>query len=83
MTRLLFFGRIRDVAGAHELQVDLPRDAATVADLCSWLGSTNSALGEALTAPGSRYAVDMRFADIGTRIEGASEIAFMSPLSGG
>lgn len=74
---------MRDAAGAGELLIDFPREAETIADLCAWIELKNGMPGGTLTAPGTRYAINQRFADIHTPIAGASEIAFMSPLSGG
>ncbi len=83
MTRLLFFGRLRDAAGAGELEIALPRGVATVADICWWLASSDPQLGAVLNEPGIRFAVDQKFANAHAPVIGAREIAFMSPLSGG
>ncbi|MGD9965767.1 MAG: MoaD/ThiS family protein [Hyphomonadaceae bacterium] len=84
MTRLLFFGRLRDVAGASEQNIELPSDIATIADLRRWLGAENDVLGEALNARSVRVAVDRLIAsDDCVLVRGAAEVAFMPPLSGG
>ena len=79
--RVLFFGRLRDVAGAGELSLAAP--LSTLADLHAHLARDNAALGEALAGPGIRVAIDQAFvtgdADFGPN----AEIAFMPPLSGG
>jgi molybdopterin synthase sulfur carrier subunit len=84
MTRLLFFGRLRDIAGAAQLAETLPAEVATVADVRAWLARRDPILGEAIAAPGVRVAVNQALclsdADVA---RGADEIAFMSPLSGG
>lgn len=41
MTSLIFSGRLRDVAGFGELEIDLPLDIATVADLRALLRATD------------------------------------------
>lgn len=83
MTRLLFFGRLRDVAGQSERDLELPPHVATVADLRAWLAESDAALGEALAARGIHVVVDsvIRAGDVS--VLGAKEIAFMPPLSGG
>ena len=48
MARVLFFGRLRDVAGTHAIDVE----AETVSALRSALAQQNSALAEALEARG-------------------------------
>ncbi|MEZ5995608.1 MAG: molybdopterin converting factor subunit 1 [Hyphomonadaceae bacterium] len=83
MTQILFFGALRDAAGAPERAVNFPASISTVAELRAWLSSQDAALGEALSAPGIQTAVDQTLARDDTSISGASEIAFMSPMSGG
>lgn len=84
MTRLLFFGRLRDVAGFAERDLDLPSDIATVSDLRAFLSATDPDLGEAIAARGTRVAINQSFClDDLESVRGAREIAFMSPLSGG
>lgn len=84
MTRLLFFGRLRDVAGFAERDIDLPPEIATVSDLRAFLSAIDPELGEAMSARGARVAIDQNFClnDLES-VHGAGEIAFMSPLSGG
>lgn len=84
MTRLLFFGRIRDAAGVPELDCELPATVATIAQLREWLARRDPVLGDAVRAPGVRVAVNQTFClDDDQPTAGAREIAFMSPLSGG
>jgi molybdopterin converting factor small subunit len=81
MTRILFFGALRDAAGCAEMQCDAA--LADVAAVRAWLASRDPRLGDALHAPGIRVAVDQRFAGFDTPLRTPREIAFMSPLSGG
>jgi molybdopterin synthase sulfur carrier subunit len=84
MTRILFFGRLRDVAGCSQFACELPPDVVTVADLRTWLAQRDPLVGEAIHAPGVRVAVNQSFcADNSASARNATEIAFMSPLSGG
>lgn len=83
MTRILFFGRLRDAAGASEMACELPASLRTVADVRAWIGARDPELGAVLGAPGVRIAVDQVFAADDAPASGAAEIAFMSPLSGG
>jgi molybdopterin synthase sulfur carrier subunit len=84
MTKLLFFGRLRDVAGQAELLCELPGSVATISDVRAWLKQRDEALGEAVAAPDVRIAVNQAFClDDNEPVHGASEIAFMPPLSGG
>lgn len=83
MARVLFFGRLRDIAGTAELNVAMPPDVDSIAGVRALLSGRDAVLGAALSEPGVRVAVDRRFADDDTPVQGALELAFMSPLSGG
>ncbi len=84
MTRLLFLGRLRDVAGQGEIVVDLPVHVATVGELRSWLAANDAELGAALQAHGIHVVVDQVIRNgAAVSVRGAREIAFMPPLSGG
>lgn len=84
MTRLLFFGRLRDVAGQSAQELDLPAHVKTVADLRAWLATNDAALGAALSAGGIHVAIDRAMCSRDdASVRGAQEIAFMPPLSGG
>ena len=82
--RILFFGRLRYVAGQSERVVALPQDVSTVADLRSWLAHGDAALGAAISARGIHVVVDQVICNRDTQsVREASEIAFLPPLSGG
>jgi len=84
MTRLLFFGRLRDIAGYSERELDIPDHVATIADLRAFLSADDPELGDAIAAPGIRAAVNQSFCmGESASVRNAREIAFMSPLSGG
>lgn len=84
MTKLLFFGRMRDAAGCGEIDCDLPAGVESVADLRAWIATRDPALAAAIGARDIRVAADWRLC-IGetASIRDAAEIAFMPPLSGG
>lgn len=84
MTKLLFFGRTRDAAGCSEMSCDLPPDVGTVAELRCWLHRRDPELGSVLMARDIRVAADHTICvSEATSVRGASEIAFMPPMSGG
>lgn len=83
MTRILFFGRIRDVAGCGEITVDLPAGVRRLSAVRDWLADRDPALGEAVCGRGVRVAVNRVFVGGDAPIDRPEEIAFMSPLSGG
>lgn len=84
MTKLLFFGRLRDVAGCAAMVREIPGSVRTIADLRAWLRDDDPLLGAAVSGAEIRIAVDQAFATGEDQpVRGAGEIAFMPPLSGG
>ena len=83
MTKILFFGPIRDAAGCAEMEVELPAGVDTLARLRDWLGARDAHLGQAIRSHTIRVAVDQAFVAHDAALERPEEIAFMSPLSGG
>lgn len=81
MVRVLFFGRLRDLAGSAEIEI--AGDCRTLGELRTMLASDNPALGLALEHASTRVAVDHAFVERDAPIAEAREIAFMPPLSGG
>ncbi|HZC17697.1 MAG TPA: MoaD/ThiS family protein [Caulobacteraceae bacterium] len=81
MTRVLLFGRLRDVAGWRERVVE-PTPASLFA-LRSLLTAEDAALGEALAGAGVQAAVDKVLVRGDVALASDSEVAFLSPMSGG
>ena len=80
MARLLFLGRLEDVAGAPELACPLAEPTA-LADLLLMLPPV---LAEALAGPKVRIAVNGSVVDgAGLVVADADEVAFLPPVSGG
>jgi len=79
-TRVLFFGKLKEIAGAAEQSVEL-RSGATIADLFERFAHNTPAL-----APYRSSVVASRnqeFAPWSTVLEHGDEIAFLPPVSGG
>ncbi|MDG2521599.1 MoaD/ThiS family protein [Caulobacter segnis] len=81
MMRVLLFGRLADVAGWRERVLDVPPVALSA--LRAELAREDSALGEALAGPGVQAAVDQVLVRGEAILDGASEVAFLPPMSGG
>lgn len=79
--RVLFFGRLRDLAGTSAL--DVTEAFETLAQLCGRLAETHPELAPALEQRGLRVAIDKAIVVGDARIAGAKEVAFMPPMSGG
>jgi molybdopterin converting factor subunit 1 len=74
------FARVRAVAGAETVSVDVP-DSATVADLRTALALKFPEM-ESLT-PNLLVAVGNEYADDQTTLDASKEIACFPPVSGG
>ncbi|MEO9968808.1 MAG: MoaD/ThiS family protein [Hyphomonadaceae bacterium] len=82
MTTLIYLGRLADVAGTSEEQLDLPDTIKTTDDLRAWLNTRFSSPTPAFDQS-VRIALDSEIcvepASLGTAIE----IAFLPPVGGG
>lgn len=79
--KVLFFGRLRELAGDEERIFHPP--PARVELLIAALAMEAPALGEALAAKGVKIAADHVYVDGSASLDGVGELAFMPPLSGG
>ena len=79
MARVLLFGPLRDLAGWREREVD----AASIAELRSFLTAEDADLGAALIGKGVQVAVDQAVVRGEAILTARSEVAFLPPMSGG
>jgi molybdopterin synthase sulfur carrier subunit len=80
MARLLFLGRLEDLAGAADLVVPL----AAPTPLPEVVAGLNSALREALSGPRIRLARNGELVSAdGLIVAEGDELAFLPPVSGG
>lgn len=79
--RVKYFAALREAIGRAEEQVDLPREALTVAELRSHLEASGAgALGELRNL---RAAVNQAMAQPDTPVADGDEVAFFPPVTGG
>lgn len=83
MVRVLFFGRLADVAGGRQMEIDLSAKVSVVTDLIDFLQTQNPELGSALEAECINFIVNERIASKDTRVHHGDEVAFLPPVSGG
>ncbi|MEZ5893590.1 MAG: MoaD/ThiS family protein [Parvularculaceae bacterium] len=83
MARVLFFGRLGDIAGGRARDWKIESETATITDLVAALASHDAALGEALSAASVRCAVNEIVTGRDAPISDEDEIAFLPPVSGG
>jgi len=79
MARVLLFGRLADIAGWRDAQIE----ASSLHALRDTLTATDAALGEALAGPGVQAAIDKVIVRGDVALSAGSEVAFLPPMSGG
>lgn len=80
LVRALFFASYRDVAGADELEIELPR-GARVADLVGRLRAEGARWTAFPAAPA--VAVNLDYASLDATLKDGDEVAFIPPVAGG
>jgi molybdopterin converting factor small subunit len=78
--RVLLFARLKDLAGAGALEVELP-EGATLADV--WGAVQSMAAGLAAFRHPPLMVRDLEYAPPDTPLSGGEEVAFLPPVSGG
>jgi molybdopterin synthase sulfur carrier subunit len=84
MVTILYFAWVRDMIGVDAETRALPPGVATVAALIDWLAEQSAGHEAALADPAKiRVAIDQQFAQPGSSVLGAREIAIFPPVTGG
>ncbi len=83
MARILFFGKLGDLAGGRAREMALPADACNVAGLIAAIRESDVVLADALEEISVRAVVNEEMARADTAITDQDEIAFLPPVSGG
>ncbi|MCA1653734.1 MAG: MoaD/ThiS family protein [Sphingomicrobium sp.] len=81
--KLLYFGRLAEIAGTRGGEVALPAHVTTVAAARDWIGETQPELAEALGSERVRALADDEFVGNDRSLAGVAELAFLPPVSGG
>jgi molybdopterin synthase sulfur carrier subunit len=79
VAKVLLFGRLSDLAGWRERQVE----SAFLSALKARLADEDAGLGEALAGPGVQVALDQVIVRGDAPLSAATEVAFLPPMSGG
>ncbi len=82
MARLLFFGKLGDIAGGRMRDFALG-EASSLSQLKTAVAKADPELGEALVAPSVRCIVNELVVQGDAPISDDDEIAFIPPVSGG
>ncbi len=82
--RILYFARIRQIAGRSMEELELPASVTSVAELIDFLCARDESVAAALADRRTlRAAVDQAHVALDASIEGAREVAFFPPVTGG
>ena len=82
--KVLYFAWVRERIGKAEEQIEPPAGVATVGQLMAWLAGRGDGYAYAFENPKVvRTAIDRSHVRADARIEGAREIAFFPPMTGG
>jgi molybdopterin synthase sulfur carrier subunit len=81
--RILYLGRLQDVAGTRAAEIYLPEDVSSAEAVRAWLSREEPALGAALHDPSVRIVVNDALARADHPVGPEDEIAFLPAVSGG
>lgn len=82
--KILYFARIRQIAGRGSEEIEVPDTVKTVSELIDYLSGRDGNLAAALAERRTlRAAIDQNHAPLDAPIAGAREIAFFPPVTGG
>lgn len=82
--RVLYFARIRQIAGRTFEDVDPPGTVTTVSELMDFLAERDAGVAAAFAERRTvRAAVNQRHASLDAPLAGATEVAFFPPVTGG
>jgi sulfur-carrier protein len=82
--KVLYFASVRERVGKPEEKIDPPAGVATVGQLMTWLAARGDQYAYAFeNAKVIRAAIDRKHVRPDASIEGAGEIAFFPPMTGG
>lgn len=82
--RVLYFARIRQIAGRGSDDIEVPDSVTTVSGLMDFLAGRDQGLAAAFAERRTvKVAVDQKHASLDASITGAKEVAFFPPVTGG
>ena len=82
--KVRYFAWVRERVGHGEEEINLPPDVTHVAGLIAWLASRDEGYAAAFAEPDIiRAAIDQEHVEHDTALDGAREIAFFPPMTGG
>ena len=83
VTRVIFFGKLQDVAGARERTIELPDTPINADTLIGLIAADDDVLCEALQSDHIRLVADHKVMRADQTVLRPAEVAFLPPVSGG
>jgi sulfur-carrier protein len=82
--KAVYFAWVRERIGKSEEEIEPPAEVRTIGDLIAWLAGRDEAYAHAFENPKViRAAIDRAHVKADARLEGAREVAFFPPMTGG
>ncbi len=82
--KILYFARIRQIAGRGSEELDVPGTVKTVSELIDYLSDRDAGLAAAFAERRTvKVAINQAHVPLDAPIAGATEIAFFPPVTGG
>ncbi|XFF02331.1 molybdopterin converting factor subunit 1 (plasmid) [Bradyrhizobium guangxiense] len=81
--KVIYFAWVRERVGKTEETIDPPPSVRTINDLIQWLVGRGDEYAYAFEKAVVRAAIDHTHVMLDANIEGAGEIAFFPPMTGG
>ncbi len=82
--KILYFARLRQIIGRGQDDLVLPADVKTVSTLIDYLKTKDQRIAEAFADLRTlKVAINQKYSNLNASIEGATEVAFFPPVTGG
>jgi sulfur-carrier protein len=82
--KILYFARLRQIIGRGQDILELPADVKNISTLIDYLKAKDERIAEAFADLRTlKVAINQKHSALDASLEGASEIAFFPPVTGG
>ena len=82
--KILYFARLRQIIGRGQDEIEVPAEINTIRALIEFLRGRDSSLAEALSDVRTlKVAINQKHASLDASLDGAHEVAFFPPVTGG
>jgi sulfur-carrier protein len=82
--KILYFARLRQIIGRGQDDIVLPRNVETIRTLIDFLKAKDERIAEAFADLRTlKVAINQKHMSLDSKLEGATEIAFFPPVTGG